>query len=588
MVMMTRFVLTISAIACTILFYQNCARHDMKSSVSSSQSNSLFGSTGSGPTLVRRLSNLEYRNSLADVLAYQFSRQNSGLGATIFNRVEATNILSTLPTDASPLRLGTDQLASLNMSADRFSAYLSIANAVSREITSQSSTLQAFAGSCATSNTSISNTNCLNSFINNFGLIVFRTPPKPAEVDELKRGITSWFDLIGRFLIHPRFLSHYEREGTLRNGMYQLTAYELSARLASVFWKSVPDLTGLSAAASGAILTKSGLRSEINRLLASPKAHEALWMFYQQWFAVSRLPTTYDTGAAAQASANPIAVTTLNTQAFRQAVLDDGREFLEYFTWRTAGTLDDIFRSSLLFTTNSTLASIYGVSPRANSTAAPVNDGTGRYSGILTRALITHQKPSHDGNPNHILRGVFLLSNLMGTQLGLPSNFAEQQALVNEVPRNASSRTEVTILTSPRQCMICHTSINPSGFAMANFDWLGRYMTTERRFKLDPNTNQVTQVASNPVDASTTLNLNGINYSISGVPSLVRAMSESGKLYEGFSQYYFRFAFGRMDDETEDRGLVQQLGQNLKTQSIREALTNMALHEDFAKAQGAR
>lgn len=573
------------------MFYQNCAQHDMKSSLSSNQaSNNPFNSpTGSGPVLVRRLSNLEYRNSLVDAVNYQFGRQGSNLGATVMSRVAAANNnFSNLPTDASPLRLGTDQLATSNMSADRFSVYLSIANAIATDITSQSSTLQAFAGTCATNNTSISNVTCLDNFINNFGLIVFRTPPKPAELAELKQGITSWRDLIGRMLVHPRFLSHYEREGTLRNGIYQLTSYELAARLSSVFWKSVPDIAGLQAASSGALLTENGLRAEINRLLASPKARETLWGFYQQWLAVSRLPQAYDTGVAAQASAAPISVASLNTAGFRDAVIEDGREFLEYFTWRTGGTLNDIFRSPLIFTTNPTLASIYGVAPRANASAAPTSDTSGRHGGILTRAIMTHQTPSHDGNPNHILRGVFLLSNIMGTQLGLPSNFAEQQSLLGQVPADASSRTEVTILTSPRQCMGCHSTINPSGFAMAHFDWLGRYVTTERRFKRDPATNQAVQVATNSVDASTNLNLNGTNYAISGVPSFVNAMIDSGRLYEGFSQYYFRYAFGRIEDRDQDRSLLTQLSQDLRNQSIREALTRMALHPDFAKAQGAR
>ena len=103
---------------------------------------------------------------------------------------------------------------------------------------------------------------------------MFRSPVTPAEILELKNGITTWQQLIGRMYLHPRFLMHIYREGTLvepDSDVYKLTDYELAAKLASVFWKSIPDPQGLAAAASGSLSTPDGLRTEITRIVNSSR-----------------------------------------------------------------------------------------------------------------------------------------------------------------------------------------------------------------------------------------------------------------------------------------------------------------------------
>lgn len=574
-----RALILILPVTGALFVFQNCSQVTGFSVLSSSDSLNLEtgGSTAGAP--LQRISNLEYQNSLTDAVTYQFQRQGNTTGATtVFKASTVLGAISSLPGDTGETKLGTDQTAK-SLSTARFTAYTDIANSIAIMISKDLNLLKAFAGSCVVSNTDLSNQSCVNSFISNFGQILYRTPVKPEEQAELANGISSWRELIGRMMLHPRFLVHIEREGQkLNTSDYQLTAYELEARLASVFWKSVPDLEGLKAAASGSILTPEGLKNEVARMLNSPKAKNTLWIFYQQWFAASRLPLNYDTGPGFRALASPLTAAALN-QAFRNAVLADAKEFLEYHTWSTEGTLEDIFRSPLIFTTNSTLAGIYGVSPR-QSGQPPVTDPTGHYKGILTRALITHQKPSVSGDINPILRGVFLVTNIIGRDLGSPANFAEQQEAAALVPAGASTKVETIIKTSQAQCMSCHAAINPSGFALSHYDSLGRYQTIEKRY----NEGGIIK-ATNPVDASTTLTLNGKSYNISDAHTLVDALIDSGKLYEAFAKYYFNFTFGRAESSAMDRAIIVALQQGLKAGSVKSALQAMALSPAFSRTQ---
>ncbi|RYZ75516.1 MAG: DUF1592 domain-containing protein, partial [Proteobacteria bacterium] len=411
--------------------------------------------------------------------------------------------------------------------------------------------------------------------------------PTSAEINEIRSNAPNWMSLVGRILMHPRFLTHFERDGQItKSGAFALTDYELEARLTAIFWKSVPDVAGIDAARSGSLRTPAGLKTEVVRILTHKKAKETLWTFYQQWLALSRLPAgnSYSSGPAFDAFASPYTAAQLD-QNFKEAVVEDTRQFLEYITFTQNGSLETIFRSPLIFTTNSLVAGIYGVSPRADAAAAPITDTSGHFKGILTRPSITQQKPSVNGETNHILRGTFLLENILGFELGQPANFNEQQGAGIIVPPTASTRTQVNLKTGAGTCAACHSQINPSGFSLGNFDSLGRYQTTERRFRIT--NGMVDNYATNPVDATTSLRLNSKIYTINDADGLVDALFQSERIYEGFTAYYFQFSFGRAPLSGLDNALYSNLKTALKTKSVRESLELMALLPEFSQVQPA-
>src|SRR5690606_7659779 len=52
-------------------------------------------------------------------------------------------------------------------------------------------------------------------------------------------------------------------------------------------------------------------------------------------------------------------------------------------------------------------------------------------------------------------------------------------------PPELSMREKITELTRKESCMSCHSTINPLGFALENFDAIGRFRTAEQNKKVD-------------------------------------------------------------------------------------------------------
>lgn len=567
----------------TALIFQNCSSDFIVMDFDSLGS---FASQSVGNAKLRRLSNVEYSNSIRSIVSEQLIAHGGDQNLADNTFASLAAVFRELPADTSLTKLGTNEIAT-SLSTARFSAYTDIAYALGSKLGNDSNLRGKLIGSCALASADFSSGACVDTFIREFGTLAFRSPPTASEAADLKKSINTWDLLIARVLVHPRFLLHFERDGVAApDGSYSLTDFEIASRLAFVFWKSAPDKIALNAAAAGSLKTQAGLKAEITRLLSSPKARAALWLFYQQWLGVSRLPQagSYDQGAPYQAFAAPFSTASLNSQ-FGNAVVEDGQQYLEYLTWTEPQKLEIIFRSPLIFTTNATLAQIYGVTPRASASAPPVTDPTGHFMGILSRALITQQKPSNNGDINPIQRGVFILQNLLGIELGQPANFADQQQAQLVIPVTSSTRQEVQTKTGQGTCIGCHTTINPVGYGLNHFDALGRYIDTEKRFNWKDGIAQA--VATNPVDSNAILPLGGVAYNVQDLPTLVNAMVSSGKLYDGFANYYFQFAFGHLPQSPSDLRLIKQLADSLRTKTVRDSLEQLALSPDFLKTQTA-
>ena len=184
--------------------------------------------------------------------------------------------------------------------------------------------------------------------------------------------------------------------------------------------------------------------------------------FYSQWLAFKRL-NRYPSSDQIRKYLLPLDEKLDGIDGIEVAALKDGQDFLNYVTWQSNGTLEDIFRSPVIMTTHLGLAKIYGTTARADDNQPPRIDTTGNFKGILTRAAITQQKTSNNGDPNIILRGVLLSTNILGYSLGMPTNFNEQETQALNIPASSSVRFETSEKTKPVNCMACHNIVNPAG-----------------------------------------------------------------------------------------------------------------------------
>jgi Protein of unknown function (DUF1588)/Protein of unknown function (DUF1585) len=108
-----------------------------------------------------------------------------------------------------------------------------------------------------------------------------------------------------------------------------------------------------------------------------------------------------------------------------------------------------------------------------------------RRGGVLTQASIL----TLTSNPNRtspVKRGQWILQQILGTP---PPPPPPEVAKLDESPQAAevaSLRERTELHRSNPQCASCHQQMDPLGFALENYDAIGRFRTTDGEFPIDP------------------------------------------------------------------------------------------------------
>ena len=121
---------------------------------------------------------------------------------------------------------------------------------------------------------------------------------------------------------------------------------------------------------------------------------------------------------------------------------------------------------------NGRLAPFYGVDLPARSDFVPVRLDDGHRAGILTHPYLMSVL-AYPGESSPIHRGVFLTRGILGNVLKPPAEAVAP--LAPDLHPGLSARQRVTLQTSPAACQGCHAVINPLGFALEDFDAIGRF-----------------------------------------------------------------------------------------------------------------
>ena len=122
------------------------------------------------------------------------------------------------------------------------------------------------------------------------------------------------------------------------------------------------------------------------------------------------------------------------------------------------------------------------IPPSEFSLRREVKIDDGKRAGILTHPyLMTSFAHARESSPIH--RGVFLVRGVMGQALRPPP--VAVAPLAPDLHPDLTTRERVTMQTKPTNCMTCHSIINPLGFALENYDAVGRYRETEHHKPVD-------------------------------------------------------------------------------------------------------
>lgn len=263
--------------------------------------------------------------------------------------------------------------------------------------------------------------------------------------------------------------------------------YQVAERLALNLWDSIPDQKLLEAAASGKLKTREQVAAQAQRMIGDPRTKAKLHGFFHYWLELER---------AESASKDPKAF-----PEFDQNVLADMRKslmiFLDDVIWSDRSDYRELLQADYLML-NPRLAKLYGREVKGPGFEKVTFDPRQR-AGVVTHPyLLTAFAYSKQTSPVH--RGVFLTRTIVGMSLKPPPMaIAFEDA---KFDAHLTMREKITEMTKNESCMGCHSTINPLGFSLENYDAIGRWRTKE-------NNKPINAVADFNTDDGETIRLTG-------------------------------------------------------------------------------
>ncbi len=320
---------------------------------------------------------------------------------------------------------------------------------------------------------------CAREILGRLGRRAFRRPVTEADLEMLRgffdRGrVDGDFDsgiemALRRVLVSPDFLFRRELDpaGAAPDAPYVITELELASRLSFFLWSSLPDEQLLGLAEQGELRRPGVLEAQVARMLADPRARTLVDNFGGQWLYLRNMAlVSPDPYAFADFDANLREAMAREMELFLDSQIREDHSVLELLT------SDQTFVNQRL-AEHYDIPNIYGNHFRRIT----LHDGLEPRRGLLGKgSLLTVTSYAHRTSP--VVRGKWLLENIFGTPPPPPP--ADVPALAENDDGDAapsSVRERMEAHRANPACAACHRVMDPLGFALENFDAIGRWRT---------------------------------------------------------------------------------------------------------------
>ena len=268
---------------------------------------------------------------------------------------------------------------------------------------------------------------------------------------------------LSRILVDPMFVFRFEEEpeGVREGDDYAIAPYELASRLSFFIWSSIPDEELLATAASGDLNDADVLEAQIRRMLGNPKAEAMVENFAASWLALRQLNTVNPTSEDFDGSLR--VAMRRETELLLESVILEDRPVQELLTAQYSFV-------------NERLAEHYGIPNIRGSHFRKVDlSGSGRHGLLGHASILTITSAPNRTSP--VIRGAWIMENLLGTPPPPPPPGVEVN-LDDAPPPGAAPTTLRQRLEQHRvdpSCAACHNMMDPIGFALENFDPVGKF-----------------------------------------------------------------------------------------------------------------
>ena len=272
--------------------------------------------------------------------------------------------------------------------------------------------------------------------------------------------------VVERVLVSPEFLFRVERDpdNITVGGIYRITDLELASRLSFFLWSSLPDDELLDVAIRGELHAPAVLDRQVRRMLADRRSETLVTNFAEQWLFLRDVDAQEpDAGFFPGFDENLRHAFRRETELFVDSILRDDRNVL------------DLLTANHTFV-NERLAKHYGIPHVYGSHFRRVELTDEGRRGLLGQGSIL-TLTSYATRTSPVLRGKWILENLLASPPPPPPPNvpALEETTSDGLPR--SMREAMEQHRANPVCASCHQRMDPLGFALENFDAVGRWRT---------------------------------------------------------------------------------------------------------------
>src|SRR5499433_1627786 len=325
---------------------------------------------------------------------------------------------------------------------------------------------------------------CAEKILTNIAHRAYRRPITADDLPQLialyKQGAgTGGFDsgirlALQKILVSPEFVfrAELDQASTPTGSVHRLSDIELASRLSFFLWSSIPDDELLAVAERGELSDPAMLERQVQRMLADPRSEALVQNFVGQWLFLRNIPKMQP----------DITAFTYFDDNLRRA-LEKETELVVETEVHQDHSIVNLLTTDYTFV-NQRLAEHYGIEGIYGNEFRRISVTDPKRYGLLGQASIM-AVTAYPNRTAPTIRGKWVLEQLLGTPPPPPPpnvpalKIDENQKVLTMRQRMEEHRV------SP-QCAVCHRIMDPIGFALDNFDGLGKWRVTEGQELIDP------------------------------------------------------------------------------------------------------
>jgi len=275
-------------------------------------------------------------------------------------------------------------------------------------------------------------------------------------------------------LMSPDFLFRVEQDprGAPPGTAYRLSGHELASRLSFFLWSSIPDEELLQLADQGKLQDPAVLAHQVRRMLDDSRSQALVSNFVGQWLQLRNLATVKpDPETFSEFDESLRRSFQQETEMFFESILREDRSVL------------DLLDANYTYL-NQRLAEHYGAPKIYGSQFRRVALTDPNRGGLLGQGSIL-TVTSYPNRTSVVQRGRWIMENLLGTPPPPPPP---------EVPELKPHGKDGKLLTMREQmeqhrvnptCSACHSRMDPIGFALENYDAIGKWRAKDAGSPID-------------------------------------------------------------------------------------------------------